>query len=640
MRFMIKMDQAMSPHSRQREPPQNQPKGTPPLFAMRPGSEKPSALIHDRATGNWLQLHDPCWVIRADTPDDVQPLLAEGLARGDTAASVCCLAYEAAAALDSCLCAQLGQGGQPLLWMAGFRVLSHMDATALFETDGAGDEPSARDPLFGPWEPEMSPADYARAFTAVKAHLAAGDAYQINLTQRYRAALLEPPTHGGLKRLFLRLAARHRCPHAAFIDAGDFAVLSLSPETFFERDGHRVRCRPMKGTAPRHSNPAADEQAARTLLASAKECAENRMIVDMVRNDLGRVARTGSVRVPGLFSLEHYPTVHQMISEVTAETDVTDAALLDALFPPASITGAPKVAAMAIIAALESSPRGLYTGTIGTRLGSGRAFWNVAIRTLVVDRRAGIAEYGSGGGIVWDSLPERELAELRLKASLLADTAPQFDLVETMLLQPDGQILLRERHLGRLRESARLLGFRCDEPALQHQLQAAVAAAREPVPEPRILRLVLTRAGSVTVSSCPLGERPLSQPLRLRLAETPVDSTNILLRHKTSDRQVYQRAAGRQAKPGDEVLLFNQRAELTEGTFTNIVLALDGRCYTPPVSVGLLPGCQRAELLAQGRIAERRLKLADLERATSIWAINSVRGMMRCELLLPRAADD
>nr|WP_242469500.1 bifunctional anthranilate synthase component I family protein/class IV aminotransferase [Rhabdochromatium marinum] len=481
----------------------------------------------------------------------------------------------------------------------------------------------------------MSPAAYARAFATIKAHLAAGNAYQINLTQRYRAPLLQSPTRAGLQRLFLRLATRHRCPHAAFIDTDEFTVLSLSPETFFERDHHQVRCRPMKGTAARGETAEADALAAHRLLTSAKERAENSMIVDMVRNDLGRVAHSGRVRVPKLFALEHYPRVHQMISEVTAETEATDHELLHALFPPASITGAPKVAAMEIIAALESSPRGLYTGTIGARLGAERTYWNVAIRTLVAYRRLGLAEYGSGGGIVWDSQLDREWAELRLKASLLADTAPSFALIETMLLQTDGQVFLKQRHLQRLRKSARLFGFPFDEATLQRHLAAAIDATRNQPSAPRMLRLVLTATGTVTISSAALSERPLSAPLRLRLAERPIDSRDIRLRHKTTDRQIYQAAAGRHSVPGDEVLLFNERDELTEGTFTNIVLELDGGRYTPPVTAGLLPGCYREELLAAGRIIERPLKLADLERATAVWAINSVRGMMRCQLLEP-----
>ncbi|WPL15173.1 Para-aminobenzoate synthase component 1 [Thiorhodovibrio winogradskyi] len=608
-----------------------------------PDPRPASALIHDPACAAWLQLRDPAWVLRTNAPDEVRPLLAEGLAHTDTPASLCCLAYEAGTAFDSSLRGQQNPS-QPLLWMAGFQTLTLVEGDALlaeYDSDGDGDgNAETREPLFGPWQPEMSEQDYARAFAAVKTHLAAGNAYQINLTQRYRARLLEPPSHAGLRRLFLRLVARHRCPHAAFIDTGDFALLSLSPETFFERDHHRLCCRPMKGTAARGETEAADRDAARRLHACEKERAENRMIVDMVRNDLGRIARIGQVRVPRLFALEHYPTVHQMISEVTAETDASEDAALAALFPAASITGAPKVAATAIIAELEASPRGFYTGTIGTRLESGRAFWSVLIRTLVVHRRSGMAEYGSGGGIVWDSQVDRELAELRLKASLLADTAPRFGLLETMLLQPDGQVFLQQRHLRRLRASARVFGFPRDQALILQHLKAAIEASRRARPEEaHILRLVLSATGAVSVSASALQERPMPTPLRVRLADRPIDSHDVLLRHKTTDRRAYQLAAGGFPGSGEEIFLFNERHELTEGSFTNIVLQLDGACYTPPVSAGLLPGCYRAELLAAGRISERRLRLADLGRATSVWAINSVRGMMPCRVVTAPSLD-
>jgi para-aminobenzoate synthetase/4-amino-4-deoxychorismate lyase len=590
----------------------------------------PRALVHDPDTGEWLLLEDPAWILTTNAVGEVRRLLDDGLAREKTAATLCCLAYEASPAFDGSLRVKQ-PGSLPLLWMAGFRTRTQMTAARwLTECDAGGSEV-----LLGPWQPEMTDAAYARAFAAVKSHLAAGNAYQINLTQRYRTRLLAPPTHAGLRQLFLRLIQRHPSPHAAFLDTGDFALLSLSPETFFARDHPQVRCRPMKGTAARGNTAAADRLAAQRLRDSAKEQAENRMIVDMVRNDLGRVARVGSVRVPALFRIEHYATVHQMISEVTAETQVPDATLLAALFPSASITGAPKVAATAIIAALESSPRGFYTGSLGTRFDDGRSFWSVAIRTLVIDRRLGIAEYGSGGGIVWDSEADRELAELRLKARVLADTAPGFDLLETMRLEPDGEVFLLDRHLRRLSESARVFGFIYDQAKVLDCIQEAINASPpcqppeppEP-PEPRILRLVLSANGAVSIRITALSARPMPTPLRVRLADRAVDSRDIRLRHKTTDRRVYHAAAGRLPDPGEEVFMFNERNELTEGSFTNILLELDGGCYTPPATAGLLPGCYRAELLATGRIRERRLSLADLERATSVWAMNSVRGLM------------
>lgn len=583
----------------------------------------PYALVRDPDTLDWLLLQDPAWMLSTDRLSAVYSRLKDGLKRTDTTATLCCLAYEAASAFDPHLCARPAPA-QPLLWMAGFQTLTPWDEAAW----QAQWDAAAGDVLFGPWQPDMSPAAYARAFAAIKAHLSAGNAYQINLTQRYRAPLLEPPSAAGLHRLFFQLVQQHGGPHAALVDTGTFALLSLSPETFFQRDQTQVRCRPMKGTAARCQNAAHDRQAAQALRASAKEQAENRMIVDMVRNDLGRIAQTGQVRVSRLFAVEHYPKVHQMISEVMAETQVTDVELLAALFPSASITGAPKVAAMKIIAELESSPRGFYTGTIGARLAGGRSFWSVAIRTLVIHRQLGLAEYGSGGGIVWDSQVDCELAELQLKAQVLADTAPRFGLVETLLLQPNGQVLLQERHLQRLHASARVFGFPCDEALIRRQLSTAMRAAQRESTAAQMLRLVLTAKGEVSVSSQALSARPVPVPLHARLGVRPVNSQDVRLRHKTTDRQCYQAAAGRLPEPGEEVFLFNERHELTEGTFTNLVLELDGQRLTPPVASGLLPGCYRAELLATGQISARPLHLDDLERATGIWAINSVRGMM------------
>jgi para-aminobenzoate synthetase/4-amino-4-deoxychorismate lyase len=589
----------------------------------------PYALIHDPETCGWLCLEDPLWISCTHAPNEIRTRLTEGFKRTDTLVTLCCLAYEAGVAFDPGL-RVLRSPSWPLLWMAGFgRITRATTLEPLIEW--AGDS-EAREVLFGPWQAEMCQDAYARAFAAIKAHLAAGNAYQVNLTQRYRAPLLETPTAAGLRQLFLRLMRQYHSPHAALIDTGDFALLSFSPETFFQRHHHQVRCYPMKGTAARGQTAAQDRQAAQQLQNSPKEQAENRMIVDMVRNDLGRIARVGSVGVPRLFAVEHYPTVHQMISEVMAETRVSDADLLGALFPPASVTGAPKVAATGVIAEIENSPRGFYTGAIGIRLASGRSDWSVAIRTLAVDRRAGTAEYGSGGGIVWDSQVDRELAELQLKARVLADTRAQLGLVETLLLQTDGHLFLLERHLQRLRASARVFGFSCDEALIRQHLDAKIHEISSPRAEPQVLRLVLTGAGTVSLSHWALSERPQPTPLRLRLAERPIDSRDLLLRHKTTDRRVYRTAIGRSLAPGEEVLLFNERHELTEGSFTNLVLELDGHWYTPPVTAGLLPGCYRAELLAAGRIVERTLTPADLEQASAVWAVNSVRGMMACTI--------
>ncbi len=567
-------------------------------------------------------------------------MLADGIHRDAAAGSVCIISYEAAGAFDSSMRTRRPDS-TPLLWMAGFARRTQLDDGELSTAD------DARPVLFGPWTAEMDEQAYERAFTAVRDQLAAGNAYQVNLTQRYRSRLLEAPTQAALRALFARLVHRHAPPYAALIDTGEIAVLSLSPETFFEHRNGTVRSRPMKGTAPRGITERSDAEAAQRLVESEKERAENLMIVDMIRNDMGRIAQVGTVRVPRLFTVERYPTVLQMTSEVTARTDAGVEEVIAALFPCASITGAPKVSAMSIIADVERSPRGVYTGTIGSMLPAGGSHWSVAIRTLVLHRSEARAEYGSGGGIVWDSRLESELAELRLKARALEDTAPPFGLLETMLLRADGAVYLLDRHLARMRRSAHTFGFAFDEEAVRKQV------ARAPLDKDRagitgdgpwIMRLVLAQMGTITLEVSALADRPLPDPLPVRLAHGRVDSHDLLLRHKTTDRRVYQDAAGERqdADQAREVFLLNERGELTEGTITNIVLELDGKRYTPPDAAGLLPGCYREELLARGEITERTLTPCDLYRADAVWAINSVRGMLRCTVVggEPTASSD
>ena len=389
----------------------------------------------------------------------------------------------------------------------------------------------------------------------------------------------------------------------------------------------------MKGTAPRGNGDEQDRLVRENLATSPKDRAENLMIVDMIRNDLGRIAEPGSVRVPSLFTVERYPTVHQMTSEVTAVTSVPESELLAALFPCASITGAPKASSMAIISEIEPSPRGFYTGAIGYVLEGRRSTWNVAIRTITIDKKRGRAEYGSGGGIVWDSEEDSEYRELELKARVLEDTAPGFELLETMLCRGNGHVWLLERHLDRMRQSAAELGFRFDELAARRAVAeaAAGASARSTVgtTEPRILRLLLAHDGRVRCESMLLADRPLPDPLPVAVDRVPVDSGDLFLRHKTTYRDVYREAAARHPEV-KEVFLVNQRGELTEGTFSTIILEIDGKLVTPAAECGLLPGCYRAELLAAGKVAEGRLFPADLERARAVYAVNSVRGFMRC----------
>ncbi|MFA4943353.1 MAG: aminodeoxychorismate synthase component I [Lentisphaeria bacterium] len=573
----------------------------------------------------WRRFHNPCTVIQARSCAEVLPALAEIAAatrRGLHAVGF--IAYEAAPAFDAALAVHpVTPGGLPLLWFGLY----------------AGHEPfpwpsaeSAAPPPALEWRPEMAEAEHQAAIRRVKAAIAAGATYQVNLTLRLEAAW---PAGVPAWPLFAALCqAQQPLRHGAFLDLGGHALLSASPELFFELDGGSVTCRPMKGTAPRGRTTAEDAALAAALRRSAKDRAENVMIVDMVRNDLGRIAEVGSVRVRRLFEVERYATVHQLTSTVTARTRAPLPELLRALFPCASITGAPKVATMRLIRELEPSPRGIYTGGIGWIGPAGQARFNVAIRTVHLDRAAGCARFGTGGGIVWDSTAEKEWAECQTKALVLTARRPAFSLLETLRWTPARGFVLRERHLARLADSAAYFGFPCALAALRERLAAAAAEfATTGGGGGRRVRLLLAADGTATLEAVPFTPergRPRRR-WRLALAREPVDASDVWLYHKTTRRETYE--AARAGRPEvDDVILWNAAGEVTETTLANLAVKLAGVWVTPPVGSGLLPGTLRAALLERGRLRERVVTIADLERAEEIALFNSLRGWIPARL--------
>ena len=473
----------------------------------------------------------------------------------------------------------------------------------------------------GPWVPSIDRPAYEAGVRTIRRHIEAGDAYQVNFTFRLRARFTGDP-----RGLFVRMHGAQRGRWSAYVDAGRHAICSASPELFFTARDGGILCEPMKGTAPRGRSSDEDRDRALALRRSHKNRAENVMIVDVMRNDLGRIASTGSVAVQRLFDVARYPTVWQMTSRVRARSDAAFPEIVEALFPPASVTGAPKLRAAEIIHALEDSPRGIYTGAIGVLEPGGRAAFNVAIRTVAVDRAAACAEFGVGSGIVWDSDAADEYTECCLKAEVLEHAPPPVELLETLAWTPQRGFELLERHLARLRRSAAYFGLRCDRGA-------AVAALEESVhgrDAPRRVRLVLDAQGRFHAASSPL---PAALPIvRAALAPAPVDPSDVWLYHKTTRRGLYEDA--RAARPDcDETLLWNRAGELTEGTIANVVVQIGARKVTPPVRCGLLPGTFRAELLAGGQISEGVIRVEDLRRVREFWTINSVRGWQRAVLV-------
>ena len=574
-----------------------------------------SVVLHRPDEGHWLSFHRPIQIVTTRQSGEVLPGLRyiEESVRGKGLHAAGFLSYEAAPGFDRVLRVRRSEDF-PLLWFGlydGFQAAQSLPRAEAGDTGGCLD-----------WRPTVTWEEYERALLRVKDRIAAGDTYQVNYTYRLRA-----PFDRDAWRYFLELAGRAGTSHAAYLDLGRWSVCCASPELFFLMKGGTLVSRPMKGTAPRGRTLAEDEDRVRWLRESEKSRAENIMIVDMIRNDMGRVAEIGSVCVPNLCEVERYPTVLQMTSTVSARVSAPPSEVLRALFPCASITGAPKVSTMGIIAELESTPRGLYTGGIGHLSPDGEGFsawFNVAIRTVVIDRESRAAEYGVGGGILWESDPADEYRECELKMRVLRPAPSPIELLEAILWTPTEGYFLLERHLDRLCESARYFGIDIDAAGVRAALDGLASTLP---PKEHKVRLVVSVGGRPDVTAQALDEiaRPAVQ--WVCLARQPVRSSDVLLRHKTGSRAVFDRE--RREHPGfDDVILWNERGEITESCTANIVAEISGARVTPPLSCGLLPGTFRAHLLEEGTVGERVITRDDLRACPSIWLVNSVRKWM------------
>ena len=577
-----------------------------------------------------LAFTQPERVITALTIADVRPALREveeAARNGFYAAGMIC--YEAAPAFDAALHAR-PPGPLPLLWFGLFRAPTSLPRVTKHHAAVSG------------WIADTDRATYDASIKAVREAIARGDTYQVNYTMR-----LHTSVSGAPRAWYEALAAQSHGRFNAYLDIGEKQILSLSPELFFAWDGTQLMARPMKGTLSRAALPASesvsdawqasDEAEAFALVNSAKNRAENLMIVDLLRNDLSRIAVTGSVAVPKLFSLETYPTVHHMTSTVTATTrdGVTLEDVFCALFPCGSITGAPKIKTSEIIALLEDSPRGIYCGAIGYVTPNQRAVFNVPIRTVTMDSASGMAQCGVGGGITWDSTAGEEHAEALTKARFLGVGAGHFDLLETLLLQ-DGHYVFLDRHLARLLTAAKRFGHLADMPAIRAALAAHAATYTHQL---RRVRLLVSPSGEITITctalqSAPndwLGASHAAERVRIALALKPVDSHHEFLRYKTTARSAYDVHIA-PSEDAFDILLWNERNEVTEFTRGNVVVSLGGKLFTPPLGCGLLPGVLRAELLERMVISESIVERDALARADAIWFINSVRGWLPVQI--------
>ncbi len=571
-----------------------------------------------RGQTDWLHFVNPLEIVstaRVDEVIDVLTSVEQAVRHGLFAAGF--LTYEASPAFDHALSTR-GAGTLPLAWFGLYRKVESLPH-AVFDNPAAPELD---------WQPDIDYPTYRNAVSRIKAYIASGDTYQVNYSWRLRAPWVSEPW-----ALFTRLCQSQRAQYCAYLHLGSHVLCSTSPEVFFHLHGNTLTCKPMKGTIPRGVDSAEDRLHAETLRNSAKNRAENLMIVDMIRNDLGRMAEIGSVRVASLFDVERYPTLWQMTSTVRAESSATLPQIMTALFPCASITGAPKVRTTEIITELESSPRGIYTGAIGYWAPNRDAQFNVAIRTVHLDLAAGRAEYGTGGGIVWDSTPEDEFAECLTKTQVLFTDRAPFRLLETLRWQPGRGYFLLRHHLARLAASADYFGFSIDLLEVRRQL---ADLARAFSAQRRRVRLLVADTGEITLEAAPLPHRA-ARRWRVAFAERPVNPADVFLYHKTTRRARYDTA--RADHPTcEDVLLWNTRGEITESTIANVVIKLDGRWLTPPVACGLLPGTLRAHLLAHDRIEETIITREMLAAAEGVYLINSVRGWIPVTVVTPPCA--
>ncbi|HEY4551329.1 MAG TPA: aminodeoxychorismate synthase component I [Bacillus sp. (in: firmicutes)] len=558
-----------------------------------------------------LTFSDPHKVIIAHTIEEVLPsfqMIQDAIDDGYYAAGF--LSYESASAFDPAYRVK-EEHSMPLLW---FGIFSEPQSMSLSSTGAYS---------LTKWKSSVSMEEYSESIMSIKQSIENGDTYQTNYTIR-----LNSQFHGDDIALFQKLKKAQASNYCAYINTGEHSILSASPELFFHLEGDQVTARPMKGTIERGKSFAEDEANASWLYQSEKNRAENVMIVDLLRNDLGILAKPGTVHVPKLFEIEQYPTVHQMTSTIAAKIseNIQLVDIFKALFPCGSITGAPKISTMEIISNLEKSPREVYCGAIGYITPNQEAIFNVPIRTVVVDQKTGKATYGVGGGITWDSTAEGEYHEVLAKASLLEEDRPDFQLLESLLLQ-DGEYFLLEEHLTRLKNSAKYFGISIDVENVQITLHDL--AKKNSLGASKI-RLLSDKNGELTIESQPITQ--LETPLMVTLADEPLDKNNPFLYHKTTNRIIYSHFQKKYSHVFD-VLLWNEDGELTEFTNGNIVLEIDGTLWTPPINSGLLAGTYRERLIKEETIHEKVLTITDLRKSKKVWFINSVRKWLEVQVV-------
>ena len=523
------------------------------------------------------------------------------------------LSYEAAPAFDSAYCVNK-KGSLPLICFGLFKD---------YKTEITLESNNHESAEAIEWEIATNQTHYETHLKYIKDQIKLGNTYQVNYTLRKHSSCIANPYGLFLEKI-------QDAPYAAFIESDEHTIISTSPELFFKLSDESLICKPMKGTSKRGRTLKEDIALMKELKNSEKDKAENIMITDMLRNDMGKISDTGSVKVLSEFDIEKYPTVWQMTSSVKSQTRASITAIFEALFPCASVTGAPKVSSMKIISEIEDQPREIYTGAIGYIAPNNEAQFSVPIRTILSNKKIDRSVYGTGSGIVWDSEWEKEWDECQNKSAILSVSHQNFELFETMRWDSNRGIFLEELHLNRLKDSAEFYNFKFSHEKINDKLHDYLKNL-EPESE-KIIRLFLAKDGEIRLTTSAYKEHNKDKSQLISLAMQPVDSDDLSLYHKTTIRGIYEDATG-ENPDCDDVLLWNEDGHITESTISNIIFKKDSEYFTPPISCGLLGGTYRTHLINQGHLVERIIPKTEINLYSEIYLINSVRGKYPVKLI-------
>ena len=572
-------------------------------------------ILRNKKDDSWRIFSSPVEVLYTHDLNHVKDVLNEVQNKVEKKKSIAAgyLSYEAAPAFDNAYSVN-EKGSLPLIC---FGLFKDYKIEKILESQKLESAEAIE------WEVTTDRTLYESHLKYIKDQIKLGNTYQVNYTLRKHSNTISNPYD-----FFLEKA--QDAPYAAFIDSDEHTIISMSPELFFKLSGDSLICKPMKGTSKRGKTLHEDIVLMEDLKNSEKDQAENIMITDMLRNDMGKISNTGSVKVLSEFDIEKYPTVWQMTSSIESQANASITGIFEALFPCASVTGAPKVSSMKIISEIEDQPREIYTGAIGYIAPNNEAQFSVPIRTILSDKKAHRSVYGTGSGIVWDSEIQKEWDECQNKSAILSAGSQDFELFETMRWNSSKKIFLEKLHLDRLKDSAEFYDYKFHHEKISNKLQDYLKNL-EPESE-KVIRLFLAKDGEIRLTTSAYKEQNKDKPQFISLATRPVNSEDRSLYHKTTNRSVYENAIG-ENPDCDDILLWNEAGNITESTISNVIFKKDSEYYTPPVSCGLLSGTYRAHLISQGHLKERIIPKAEINLYSEIYLINSVRGKYPVKLI-------